>query len=315
MKLTGAKGRKAVLHFLIIILGNAIAASASALFVIPNGLVMGGTTGLGIFIGRFWNEELVSVVVLIANVILYLIGVILLGKRFATTTLLGTVLYPTFMGIFSAAVGDRILTENRMLACICAALLMGTGIGIVVREGASTGGTDIPPLILHKFFGLPVSVGLWLVDLFVVLIQAFVVPLESVLYGIVTVILYTFVLDRVSPIGMKKTQVKIISERYAEIKEMIVNELSLGVTVLYGQTGFLKEDCHMLLTIVSNRNLVRLRNEVLKIDPVAFMTVSVVSEVRGRGFSTERVYLSKPERSPVSAAGFPEEEEDEESGE
>ena len=151
---------------------RAIAAASSACFILPNNLVIGGTTGIGIFVGHFWNENAVSIVALIANIILYVIGVFLLGKKFAMSTLLGTVLYPVFMGLFSMAIGDRILTDDKLLACICGGLFMGIGIGIVVREGASTGGTDIPPLILNKYFGLPVSVGVWIVDLTIVFMQA-----------------------------------------------------------------------------------------------------------------------------------------------
>lgn len=291
---------KYVRHFLIVVLGNAIAAAASAFFIVPNGLVMGGTTGVGIFVGQFWSEQAVSVIVLIANVVLYIIGVVTLGKQFAISTLMGTFLYPVFMGIFSAILGDRLLTTDTFLATVCGGLFMGIGIGIVVREGSSTGGTDIPPLIFHKYFGLPVSVGLWIIDISVVVMQAFVMSFESVLYGIVIVLLYSFIIDQISVIGQKKTQVKIISEKYEEIRAMIVDNLGLGVTVLYGETGFLKENCHMILTVVSNRRLVRLKNEVHRIDPAAFLTVSVVSEVRGRGFSMERLYLKKPmEEAPA----------------
>ncbi len=280
-------------HILVVMMGNAIAAASSACFILPNNLVIGGTTGIGIFVGHFWNENAVSIVALIANIILYVIGVFLLGKKFAMSTLLGTVLYPVFMGLFSMAIGDRILTDDKLLACICGGLFMGIGIGIVVREGASTGGTDIPPLILNKYFGLPVSVGVWIVDLTIVFMQAFTMSIETALYGLFTVLMYSFVIDAVSPIGRKKTQVKIISAKYPEVRDMLINELNLGVTILYGQTGYLKERCHMMLTVVSKRNLVRLKNEVYKIDPEAFLTVSVITEVRGRGFSTERIYLPK----------------------
>ena len=290
---------KLLRYLAIVIAGNLIAAAASALFILPNDLIMGGTTGIGIFVEHFLSGEnssmIVSGIVLIANIILYLIGVLLLGKKFAFATLLGTFLYPSFMGMYSAILGDRRLTENPVLAMICGGVLMGVGIGLVVREGASTGGTDIPPLIFHKFFGLPVSVGMWLVDLTVVLLQAFIMPVETTLYGIVIVVFYSVVIDKVSPIGLKKMQVKIVSRKYKEIREMILNKLNRGVTQLFGQTGFLKERCNVLLTIVSNRELVRLKDEVQKIDPEAFLTVSVVTEVRGRGFSRDKIALPKSE--------------------
>ena len=100
-------------------------------------------------------------------------------------------------------------------------------------------------------------------------------------------------MDVVSPVGLKRTQVKIISRKYREIRLMILNDLNRGVTMLYGKTGFLQENCYVLLTIVNNREVVRLRNAIQKIDPDAFLMFSVVSEVRGRGFSSEKKALPR----------------------
>ena len=173
---------------------------------------------------------------------------------------------------------------------------------VVLDVGASTGGTDIPPLIFQKYFNTPVSVSLWLIDGFIILLQfvaCATIPigtlLPNIFYGILITLLTSVSIDKVSPIGMRRTQVKIISNHYLEIRDMILTKIDRGVTVLYGQTGYLKEDCHMLLTVISHRQLVRLKAEVEKIDPEAFMTVSVVSEVRGRGFHSDGVDFLIPE--------------------
>lgn len=294
-KLTKNQVLRLLRHLFIVVIGNAIAAGAAGFFIKPNNLAMGGTTGIGLFFRVIFpdNTYIAEAVVYIANISLYIIGVIVLGKKFALSTALGTVLYPTFYTIYSSIMQGRTLTDNNLLAVICASVLMGTGIGLVVKEGSSTGGTDIPPLIINKFTGFPVSVSLRIIDFGVLILQLFVVSFETVLYGAIFIILFTFILDKVSVIGMKKIQFKVISESYEEIHKMIVEKLTLGVTVLYGQTGYLREKCHMLVTVVSRRNSVRLRNEILKIDPGAFITISEVSDVRGRGFSTDRVYLSR----------------------
>ena len=111
------------------------------------------------------------------------------------------------------------------------------------------------------------------------------------LYGFVSVIFSSDVIEVVTPIGQRKMQVKIVSHLYAAIRVMLLKELIRGVTMLYGKTGYLREKCYMLLTVVSPRELVRLKNKVQDIDPDAFLTVSIVSEVRGRGFSRESVQL------------------------
>lgn len=280
----------------MIVLGNVIAASASALFIGPHKLIMGGITGVGFFFKELLkNESAVSAIVFIANAILYVIGIFFLGKKFAFSTLLGTFLYPAFMGfwewIFEVVFHGVPLTYDLLLSSVLGGLFMGVGVGLVVREGSSTGGTDIPALIGQKYFGIPVEICMWAIDFAVLFIQMFVLPLENILYGIITIIINTIAVGFVVPIGLKKMQVKIVSEKYKEIREMILNELVLGCTVLYGQTGLLQEKCHMLLTVVSNRNLARLKNAVQKIDPNAFLMISVVSEVRGRGFTTDRVFV------------------------
>lgn len=307
-KPTARQMRNFAVYCMIVLAGNMLAAAGSAFFVVPNNFAMGGTTGLGIFVRNLLggtNEWLVSLTVYIANITLFLLGTIFLGKKFALATLAGTLLYPTFVSLFTAANeaylaahdGVALASEDPLLAALMGSLLFGGGIGIVVRVGASTGGTDIPPLILHKFFGIPVSITLWALDLAIVLLQLAAASLNAVLYGFVITLLSSLVVDLVSPIGMKRAQVKIISRSYREIRNVILNKLNRGVTLLYGKTGFLQEDCYVLMTVVSNRDVVRLKNEVHRIDPEAFLMVSVISEVRGRGFSSEKVALPRSEEA------------------
>lgn len=296
--------RQTVLRWLLIIFGNAVTAAASSFFIVPGGLVVGGTTGVGIFVEQIWDFEYARVVtVYAANIALFLLGTILLGKSFFWATLAGTFLYPAFLSLFDAvnaayvaAHGTTLSGGDLFLDVFYGSLLFGAGIGLVVRVGASTGGTDIPPLLLQHFFGIPVSISLWVLDFAVVLLQLFAdATMQTILYGIVICVLSSVVIEVVTPLGQRKMQVKIVSHRYPEIREMILNDLDRGVTMLYGKTGYLREKCYMLLTVVSPRELVRLKNKVQQIDPDAFLTVSVVSEVRGRGFSRESVYLPKEE--------------------
>ncbi len=308
-----------VLNSLIIVFGNAVAAAASAFFIAPNKFVMGGTTGLGIFVSNVLTkftdfsetatEWARNIAVYAVNISLFILGAILLGKKLVVTTLAGTLLYPSFLSLFTLVNrayldshgGNAIASDDPMLAAFMGALLFGFGVGIVIRVGASTGGTDIPALIFHKFFATPVSVTLWICDFTIVALNFIAVDIESILYGVVITLISSFIVDKVTPIGMRRTQVKIVSMRYKEIRDMILTKISRGVTVLYGQTGYLKKDCHMLLTVISHRQLVALKAEVQKIDPEAFMTISVVSEVRGRGFQSEGVEFLLPREKEKDA--------------
>ncbi len=302
-------------YSLIVILGNAITAAASAFIIIPNDFTMGGTTGLGLFVRNLTNKEwAVTLTVYAANIALFILGAVLLGKKFAVATLAGTLLYPSFLSLWqfvNGKLGSPFLIRpvegfttdinQPLLGVIFGALFFGLGIGIVVRVGASTGGTDVPPLILHKYFNFPVSAGMWILDISIVLLQfAANVGMENILYGVLIMMISSFIVDKVSMIGTKRAQVKILSKKHEEIRKLILNKLNRGVTLLNGKTGFLKDDCYMILTIVSFRDVVKLRNAVQKIDPEALFMVSTISEVRGRGFSSDRVVLPRTEEKDVS---------------
>ncbi len=322
-----------LLYCLTVVAGNAIASAGASFFIVPNGFVMGGTTGVGIFVRNLLTQHnvtgaitewAVNITVYTANIALFILGVCLLGKKFAAATAAGTVLYPAFMSLFNLAneafykanghyigmstgtFGEaNIVLGSPLLAMICGALLFGLGIAMVVRVGASTGGTDIPPLIFKKFFDWPISVTMWILDFAIVAINLIAAPIDAVLYGVLITLISSLVIDKISPIGTRRTQVKIISNHYKEIRDMILKKISRGVTLLYGQTGYLKEPVHMILTVISPRELVRLKNEVHRIDPEAFLTVSIVSEVRGRGFSADLEDDAAPPLKEVSDEDAP----------
>lgn len=307
-KPTKKQVRKFIVYTLIIVLGNAIASAASAFFIVPNDFVMGGATGIGILVKNLLGDHpfagwAVNITVYGVDIALFILGACLLGKKFAAGTLAGTVLYPSFLSVFKIA-NDAYMKANNniaisadqpVLAAVFGALLFGFGIGIVVRVGASTGGTDIPPIIFHKFFNLPVAVGMWGLDLAICFLQLIAADINTVLYGFFITLLSGFVIDLVSPIGMRRAQVMIISKKYKEIREMILNKLNRGVTLLYGKTGFLQDKTYVLMTVVSNRDVVKLKNAVQAIDPAAFLMVNVISEVRGNGFSSDKIALPKSE--------------------
>ena len=175
---------------------------------------------------------------------------------------------------------------------IFAGLGVGISLGITIRAGASTGGMDIPPLVLNKWFHLPVSATMMVFDFAILAMQAAFSPLQQSLYGIVLVIVYTMVLDKVLLLGTTRTEVKIISDKAGDICTAIQKELDRGVTILHGEGGYRHEREAVLLSVVSNRQLPRLEKLAHAIDPTCFMIVSHVTEVSGRGFSLDKDYLA-----------------------
>lgn len=221
---------------------------------------------------------------------MFLLGAAVLGMKFALTTLVSTFYYPVILGVLEQIPALQNVTDDKMLSTICGGLMIGMGIGIVIRCGASTGGMDIPPLVLNKKFGLPVSVMLYVFDFIILISQMLFTNKEEIVYGILLVLIYTVILDKVLLMGSTRTKVEIMTEKYEELNRLIQERLDRGTTLVYTQTGYLKNDQPMILTVVSNRELMRLNQLVQEIDPHAFMIIGNVNEVRGRGFSQQKVY-------------------------
>ena len=271
-----------------VIFGNVLYALGVRMFLLPGNLMTGGTTGIGLVVNHFTGLS-ISGFVLVFNIIMLLVGVAFLGKKFALTTVISSFTYPIALEAANRIFGNYVITENAMLNTIFAGLGVGIGLGVVIRTGASTGGMDIPPLVLNKKFGIPVSASLYVFDFAILIMQMLFSDKEECIYGILLVVIYTFILDKTLLLGTKKMEVKIVSD-YDEITKMILEKVDRGVTLLHAETGYLKKEQKMVMTIVSNRELMVLKQMVQEIDPSAFIIIGHVNEVKGRGFSLEREY-------------------------
>ena len=272
-----------------ILVGNTMYALAITIFILPNGLITGGTTGLALFFYHQFGVPLQGFVT-VFNVVMFVLGAAVLGKKFALTTVISTFYYPFILSVFQSLPALGKVTEDNLLAVIFSGLLIGAGIGVVIRAGASTGGMDIPPLVLNKKMGLPVSMTMNGMDTAILLLQIVFTDKEMVLYGILLVLVYTSVLNRVLLLGQAKMQVKIVTERYEEINQAIARDLDRGVTLFRSRTGHLKRDGYVVMSVVNNRELVQLNQLIQKIDPQAFIVIHQVNEVRGRGFTLKKEY-------------------------
>ena len=273
----------------MILLGNALLAFLVAAFVIPHDIIMGGTTGIGIVINKITGFD-TAATVLISNLVLLLLGWIILGHEFFLTTVVSSILYPVFLGLFQRIPNVDKMTNDPMLAALFAGSLMGLALGLVMRAGSSTGGTDILNLILAKWTHLPVAVFVYLLDIIVVLGQA---PLygkaEPVLYGILVLVIESVLIDKVMIFGKAKVQVYAVSPKYEEIRRALLTKLRMGVTMSLIETGGLKNQQLAVICITSPRKLYNVTEMILAIDPEAFLTVTKIREVRGAGFTRERV--------------------------
>lgn len=287
--------KKSIFTIAGVLLGNLLLAFTVAAFVVPYGIVMGGATGISLTISHYVPVSL-STIIFVVNIILFLVGAFVLGKTFAFTTIISTFVYPIFLSAIQAVPGIDSLTDNVMLASVYGGVLLGAGIGIIVRVGASTGGTDILALVFNKWFHIPIAILLYVVDFLVLGSQILFSDSEQILYGILCLVLSTVVLNRVMLMGQSQIQLFIVSEKYKEIKERVLKEIDAGVTMVHIETGYGQKQQQGVLCVIQNRKLYSVKEMVQAIDPKAFITISQINEVRGRGFTMERIRYEEEQK-------------------
>ena len=225
--------------------------------------------------------------VAVINATTFLLGLIFLGRRFAMSTLLSTVLYPLFLNLLQYFFQGPIVRDT-LTACASAALLSGLGVGLVIKGGASTGGMDIPAILLNRHTGVPVATILCATDVLVLLGQALTAPAEKVVYGILTALAISAVVNKVIMSGTGQVQVLIISPKYQEIGACICGDMDRGMTLVDISTGYKREQQQAVLSVVTHRDLPTLNAKVLDIDPTAFIVITDAYKVHGKGFTMAR---------------------------
>ena len=284
--------RKKLINLMLVLLGNTIYALSVKLFLLPANLMSCGTTGIGLVMNHLFGVPLTEFI-FVFNVTMLILGWWVLGKSFAMTTVISSLFYPIALELLNRTLGDVIITEDILLNVLFAGMGLGISLGIVLRAGASTGGMDIPPLILKKKLNIPVSVSLWAFDFAILLSQMMFHPLEDLLHGILLIIVISIALNKVMLLGTSKTEVKIVSDHASEIREAILSRVDRGCTMLHGQGGYLQQDTEVILSVVSNHELPKIEALARDIDPNCFMIISHVTEVWGRGFTYGKKYETK----------------------
>ncbi|MFQ6794200.1 YitT family protein [Thomasclavelia sp.] len=284
--------KKILNQTIAIIIGNFILALGICAFITPAGLITGGASGIGIAIKAITGLNL-SYTVYAINIIMFIVGYFYLGKKFAYGTLLSTLIYPTFLAILEGYEPLSHITNDILLSSLYAGLCIGIGSGLVFRVGGSTGGMDIPPMVLNKKTGMSLA---WLINIFdclVLLIQVIVCPItiEAILYGVAVVIVTTIVIDQMMMLGETKVQVTVISPKWKEIRQIVFENINRGCTLLNITTGYQQKNQYAVMAVVSKRELHLLNEMILEIDPTAFIISNITHSVKGRGFTLPSIDL------------------------
>lgn len=268
--------------YVFITLGCLVAAGAYNLFLVPNRIAPGGVGGIGTVLYHLYGIP-VGVSMLVLNVPLFLLSIKILGGRFGIKTLFATIALSVAIDLTTFL---PMVTDDLLLASLFGGLLLGTGLGIVFIQGATTGGTDIAAKLFHRWMPHR-SIGtlLLFIDMTVVLWAAFVFRnYQLALYAVITLFVISKVLDAaLEGVDFAKA-VYVISDHSDEIADIIMKDLGRGVTGCRIVGKWTRRDREMLLCVVRRREVHVLKGIVSEVDPEAFMFLADVREVLGEGF-------------------------------
>ncbi len=285
---------KAVFELGQMILGNAICAFSMACFALPYNMVVSGVSGIARIVKVGTGLD-IAITVAVLNIGFFIAGALVLGKKFAASTAIGTFAYPFFLGVFQNIEMLQHLVDDPMLAAVCAGVLDGVGLGLVIRIGGSTGGIDIPSIILNKKLGWKTATVMSAIDIFIFLIQIPVTDTNGIILGILYALIYSVVMNRIILMSQGGVQILIWSSKVDEINERLL-QIGFGTTLFRARGGYLREDKEVICCAASNRTFNQVKRAALSIDSQAFITVTEMNEVSGNGFT---MMLADEEYVPV----------------
>ncbi len=280
--------KEKIRFFLSILVGNALLAFSICAFVVPNGIMLGGSNGIALALQQFLPVRL-SILSAGVNITLFLLGLIFMGWRFAASCLLSTLLYPAILAVLETLPLGTLFHEDIVLSALACGVLCGLGIGMVVRVGGSTGGMDIPPCILQKYKGIPVGTSIMVFDTLVVLAQVAINGTEGVLLSILVIVVMSFTINKTVVTGEKKIQVIIISPEVQQIRKLLLEQLDCGITMLDTEGGYAGQSQQAILTVTYARKYPAIRDAALGLDKNAFVIASEVTNVNGKGYTLARI--------------------------
>lgn len=276
-----------VKNILFILLGSIIFSFGIVHFNMQNNLAEGGFTGITLLLYFLfkWDPSYTN---LILNIPLFFIGWKLLGRNAFLYTIIGTVSVSVFLWIFQRYQIIMPLSEDLTLAALFAGVFIGVGLGIIFRFGGTTGGVDIIARLVNKYAGVSMGKTMFMFDAVVISLSLiFYLSYQEAMYTLVAVFVGARVIDFMQEGAYSARGAMIISDHNEDIAAKIMNEMERGVTVLKGHGSFTKKEREVLYCVVGKNEIVRLKNVITSVDPHAFVSVSVVHDVLGEGFTLD----------------------------
>ncbi len=272
--------KKIFWELLGILLGVSILAVSFNIFLIPNKLAAGGASGLGIIFFHLFQVP-VGLTVLLVNIPLFTLAWYVLGWKFVAHSLAGTLLLPLMLELTAFLPP---VTEDVLLASIYGGIGVGLGLGLVFRSQGSTGGTALGAQLINHYFGLSSGQSLVTADLLIIVAAGFIFSPDVALFALLSIFITSKVIDLVQEGPGYSRAALIISDHQEAISKRILHDLDRGATFLEGTGAYTGEERGIILCVVPQYQVTRLKNIVRDTDPQAFVIVSSVGEVMGEGF-------------------------------
>lgn len=269
-----------------IIVGSFLLSLSFQVFFLPNNIISGGISSLSIIIHDMIGIE-PAIIQYAFNVPLLLFSYIILGKDVAFKSILGSLLFPFFTSIMSNLAP---WTNDQLLAAIFGGVITGIGVGLVYKARGSTGGTSIIAQIITHYTNMTLGNSTLIADGLIILIGFFVFDLEAIMYGIISLVVVSRVIDIVLVGSSTQKTVLIISDEQESIRKDILEKFDRGVTLIDVKGGYNKDSRVMLMVVIQEREITALQEMILSYDDDAFVIVMSASEVMGRGFSLEKYF-------------------------
>ncbi|MGN7357688.1 YitT family protein [Paenibacillus sp. SAF-054] len=272
--------------FIFITAGAILMAVALEVFLVPNEIIDGGITGISIVLSEVTSIPL-GIFLFIINLPFLFLGYKQIGKTFAFSTLYGIVVMSVTTQLLHHV--DP-FTSEKILAVLFGGLILGLGVGLVIRYGGSLDGTEIVAILVSKKTRVPVGQIIMIMNVFIFIIAGFVFGWDSAMYSIFTYYMASKVMDIVVEGLNESKSVTIISAEYEEISQTIQDRLGRTTTFIYARGGYSGEDTQMIYCVVTRLELAKLKSVVHEIDPKAFIAIEHVSDVLGGNFEKNAIH-------------------------
>ena len=278
---------KRIKSYLLVIIGSCLTASAFGLIVLTNQFAAGGVTGFSVLLQNIIPLP-VSTLVLIVNLSLFLLGWIFVGKEFVFKTLLTSIIFPVVLEITQQLPLFYELAADSLVSSLLAGSILGLGCGLILLGNGSGGGFDILGVILHKKFGISVSIVMYVCDFIVILTQTVANGMLKTVYGVIVILVSTVIIDKVLIRGKSAGRIFIFSEKQEELRTELLEKLDVGMSFINGESGYYRKETKIIMTVVHLDMVEKVKRSVYAIDPTAFVLVDTVHYVSGRGYTMDR---------------------------